>query len=299
MSISVERLGRTFFARVTGVDLTKPVSDRDLADIRQAIRDHAVLMFPGQPFTDETQEAFARNFGELEPGLYDPSQFTAPLGNLDEEGELLDPDSDKSKFLRANELWHSDSTYFPAPARLSFLSGRIVSPERGETQWADFRAAYRDMPPARQAELEDLIVIHDIQNSRRKMGRDLTPEERAKWPPVQHPLIRIHEDTGDRALYVGSQATQVVGKNEEESQVLFKELLDHATQDQFVYTHSWTPNEFVIWDNRRVVHRRRPWDETKYPRVMYRCTVWCEGPTVIDGKRVDEHARLNARMAAA
>lgn len=298
MSISVERLGRTFFARITGVDVTRPIDDATYGTIQQAIVDHAVVVIPGQEIGDDAQQAFAERFGEVEEGLFDPELITAPLGNLDDDGALRDPGSEMSRFMRANELWHSDSTYFDTPARLSFLSGRIVAPERGETQWADFRAAYQAMPAARQAELDGLIIEHDMQNSRRKMGRSLSPEERKKWPPVHHPLIRIHEDTGDKALYVGSQATHVLGWNEDESQALFKELLDYATQDEFVYTHSWTQWDLVIWDNRRVVHRRRPWDEDNVPRVMYRTTIQCAGPTVIDGQRVDEHARLHKRLAA-
>lgn len=298
MAISVELLGDTIFARITGVDVTRPINDAEYAGIKQAILDYGVVMFPGQQIDDEQQQAFATKFGEVEEGLFDPELITAPLGNLDDDGELRNPNSVMSKFLRANELWHSDSTYFPTPARLSFLSGRIVAQERGETQWADFRAAYRALPAARQTELDGLIVEHDMQNSRRKMGRALSPEERNKWPPASHPLIRIHEDTGDKALYLGSQATRIFNMDETKSDALINELLQFATQDQFVYTHKWTQWDLLIWDNRRVVHRRRPWDEGNVPRVMYRTTIQCAGPTVIDGKRVDEYARFHTPTAA-
>lgn len=298
-SLDVRRLGRTFFAEVRGVDLRETLSDEIVAEIRSAWMEHGVLVFPGQLLTDAQQVAFSLRFGDLEEDLIDPTKFIANLGNLDEDGKLRDPASLKSRFLRANQLWHSDSAYFPAAAKLSFLNGRKFSSDMigGQTQWADMRAAYDELPEGSRAAIEGKVVVHDMQTSRAKTGRLLSPEERAKWPPVTHPMVRVHEETGRKALYVGSQATCIVGAGEVESQKLFAELMDFATQDKFVHTHVWREGDLVCWDNRRVVHRQRPFDEAKFPRVVVRTTVRGTGPDVIDGKPVDEYARLKAMAA--
>ena len=144
MALDVTRLGRTFFAEVRGVDLRQEQPDEAIAAIRAAWMEHGVLVFPGQPLTDAQQVAFSRRFGPLEEDLMDATKFVANLGNVDEDGTLRDPSSLKSRFLRANQLWHSDSAYFDAPAKLSFLNGRVIVPDMigGETQWADMRAAW-------------------------------------------------------------------------------------------------------------------------------------------------------------
>jgi len=301
MPLTVKRLGRTFFAEVSGVDLSQRQSDATIAEIRAAWMEHGVLLFRDQKLTDEQQESYARRFGDLEHNLRDDTRYVAPLGNLNPDGTIRDPNSEQSRFLRANQLWHTDSAYFAAPAMLSFLNGRVVMPEmeKGETQWCDMLAAYEDLPQAKKDEIEDLIAWHDMQTSRKVTGRKLDEVEREKWPPVLHRMVRIHEETGKKIMYVGSQATCVVGWPEAKSRKLFIELMQHATQDKYVFEHKWSQWDFVCWDNRRVCHRQRPWDEAKYPRVMYRSTVAGTGPDVIDGKGVDEYARFQALKSKA
>jgi alpha-ketoglutarate-dependent 2,4-dichlorophenoxyacetate dioxygenase len=296
MTLGVKRLGRTFFAEVRGPDLREALSDATVAEIRAAWMDHGVLVFPDQMLTDAQQVAFSLRFGPLEEDLIDPTRFTANLGNVDEDGSLRDPSSLKSRFLRANQLWHSDSAYFPAAAKFSFLNGRRISAEMegGETQWADMRAAYEELSADKRALLDGKVVVHDMQTSRAKTGRLLSPEERAKWPPVHHPMVRVHEETGRPAMYVGSQATRVIGWGDDESQMLFAELMEFATQDRFVHTHRWRAGDLVCWDNRRVVHRQVAFDETKYPRVVVRTTCRGTAPDVVDGQPVDEFARARA-----
>ena len=296
MPLSVKRLGRTFFAEVRGLDLRDHLSDATVAEIRSAWMEHGVLVFPDQMLTDAEQVAFSLRFGPLEEDLIDPTKFIANLGNVDEDGSLRDPASLKSRFLRANQLWHSDRAYFPAAAKFSFLNGRRIAAdmEGGETQWADMRAAYDELSAGKKALIAGKVVVHDMQTSRAKTGRLLSPEERAKWPPVHHPMVRVHEETGRPALYVGSQATRVVGWSDEESQALFAELMDFATRERFVHTHRWREGDLVCWDNRRVVHRQVAFDEAKYPRVVVRTTCRGTAPDVEDGKPVDEFRRAQA-----
>ena len=294
--LDVTRLGRTFFAEVRGLDLREHLSDATIAAIRAAWMEHGVLVFPDQRLSDEQQIAYSRRFGPLEEDLMDATKFVANLGNVDEDGTLRDPASLKSRFLRANQLWHSDSAYFPAAAKLSFLNGRVIEPDMrgGETQWADMRAAWDELPDDKKRLIDGKVAIHDMQTSRKKTGRLLSPEERAKWPPVQHAMVRVHEETGRKALYVGSQATSLIDWSEADSQALFAELMAFATQDRFVHTHTWRPWDLVCWDNRRLVHRQVPFDEARYRRVMFRTTVRGSGPDAVDGRAIDEHARARA-----
>ena len=291
MSVQVTRLGKTFFAEVRGVDLSRPLSDGEFSDIRRALLDHGVLAFPGQHLTDDRQVAFSACFGPLEDDLMDPTQHLAFMSNLDENGAFRDPESRLSQFLRANQQWHSDSTFLQGPAKISLLSGRRVPPEGGETEWADMGAAWRALPDSRKRELDGLIVVHDFQRSRRKARHEFSAEERSRWPPLMHPLVRRHEDTGDKALYVGSQAETVVGMAEDEGRALIAELIEFSVRPEFVHGHRWSEGDIVAWDNRRVNHRGRPWPETEFARVMHRTTVKATGPTMDGDRAIDEYDR--------
>jgi alpha-ketoglutarate-dependent 2,4-dichlorophenoxyacetate dioxygenase len=297
MALNIERLEPTFFARVTGVDLTGRLDDAMIAEINDALLAHAVLHFPDQPVTDDQQEAFSLRYGPLEESFNNPEDNIARLSNRNPDGSLRDPESRQSRFLRANQLWHSDSTIFQAPARISFLSARAVPPVDGETEWADLHAAYEALPAALKAQADSLIVEHDFQNSRRRMGHEFTEAERKRWPPICHPLVRVHEETGEKALYVGSQAVRVVGWPDDQGKALIEELYDFVSQERFVHTHKWAVGDFVMWDNRRVNHRGRPWDETKYERALHRTTVRGRGPTMENGHPVNEFERLRQQAA--
>lgn len=287
--LSVKRLGRTFFAEVRGADLAKITDDAAYQAIYDALLEHAVLLFPDQELSDAEQEDFSKWFGPLEVTFEDDDYYVAHLSNVDEDGGVRDPNSRKSTFLRANQQWHSDSTVFQAPARISFLTAHEVPPEGGETQWADMHAAWEALPETRKAELDGLVLEHDFQNSRIKAGHKFDEEQRKRWPPLKHPLVRVHEITGKKALYVGSQATHVVGWPVDKGVALIDELIEFATQDRFVYTHKWSRHDLVIWDNRRVNHRGRPWNEDIYKRDLRRTTVKGSIPTMIDDEPVNEY----------
>jgi alpha-ketoglutarate-dependent 2,4-dichlorophenoxyacetate dioxygenase len=279
------------------VDLARVPDDETCRAIENALLEHAVLVFPGQPLTDAEQERFSGWFGPLEVTFEDDKYFVAHLSNIDADGAIRDPNSRKSTFLRANQLWHSDSTVFQAPARYSFLSARAVPPEGGETQWADLRAAWEELPEQRRCELDGLVLEHDFQNSRIKAGHKFDAEQRKRWPPLRHPLVRVHEKTGRKALYVGSQATHVVGWPLEKGVALIEELIAYATQERFIYTHRWLQHDLVIWDNQRVNHRGRPWDEEKYVRDLRRTTVKGRIPTMIGDQPVNEYEQAQLTEA--
>ncbi|MCG8546703.1 MAG: TauD/TfdA family dioxygenase, partial [Alphaproteobacteria bacterium] len=147
-------------------------------------------------------------------------------------------------------------------------------PEGGETQYVDTRAAYDALSPAMQERIETLVAEHSIFTSRAKLGfMDFSEEERDALPPVRWPLVRVQPETGRKALYLASHASHIVGWPVPEGRMLIHELMEHATQPQFVYTHRWRVGDIVAWDNRCTLHRARPYDDLKHRRDMRRATI--------------------------
>ncbi len=293
MGILVASVRGYFVARVSGIDLSKPLDDGGFAQVRDAFNHYAVLVFPEQRISDDQQIAFSERFGPLEVSIRKdrPRRIDNPrvsdISNVDERDRVVDPGDERAIYNAGNRLWHSDSSFKRVPAMASLLSGREVPPEGGETEYADLRAAWDALAAERKAGLDGLVVEHSFVYSRGLIGYDqFTDAERAAIPPVPQALVRTHPATGRKALYVGSHASHVIGRPVEESRALLLELLDFATQPQFVYSHAWRQHDLVIWDNRCVLHRGRPWDERRYRRVMHRTTVAGAGPTAIDGRPI-------------
>lgn len=286
MPLKVEKLHPLFVAEVSGVDLQQPVDDATFSEIRDAFETHSILVFRDQDVDDTRQIAFSERFGSLEQMLKGSMGDGTPIANLsnvDPQTDSIMPPTDKRAIRNsANMLWHTDSSFKRVPALASLLSGREVPPEGGETEFASTRAAYAALPDKRKLGLDDLVAEHSFAFSRGKVDPEmLNQEQRNEVPPVPHPLIRENPVTGQKALYVGSHASHILGRPVEEGRALLEALLDWATQPQFRYLHKWRPKDLVMWDNRCVLHRGRPWD-FKYRRVMRRTTVAGEGPTVSD-----------------
>jgi len=293
MGVLVASVRGDFVARVSGLDLSKPLDDGAFGQVRDAFHHYAVLVFPEQRISDDQQIAFSERFGPLEVSIRKdrPRRIANPrvsdISNVDERDRVFDPDDERAIYNAGNRLWHSDSSFKRVPAMASLLSGREVPPEGGETEYADLRAAWDALPADRKGGLDGLVVEHSFVYSRGLIGYDqFTDAERAAIPPVPQALVRTHPATGRKALYVGSHASHVIGRPVEESRALLRELLDFATQPQFVYRHAWRQHDLVMWDNRCVLHRGRPWDERRYRRVMHRTTVAGAGPTAIDGRPI-------------
>jgi alpha-ketoglutarate-dependent 2,4-dichlorophenoxyacetate dioxygenase len=285
MTITVTKRGKTFAAELRGVDLRGPLDPADQAAIQAAFDEYGVLALPDQDIDDDQQIAYSRGFGDLETSVRynQPGGSTRPelsyIGNVDPEGKLY-PVGDK-RSLPGTQRWHSDSSFKPVPAYASLLSARIVPPEGGETEFADLRAAWDALPDDMKQRAEGLVVEHDIIKSREKGGdRNTGESEQRRLPPVHQALVRPHPKNGRKALYIGAHAAHIVGWPDADSDAFLEELTEHATQPDFVYRHSWSAHDLVMWDNTRAVHRRRPWDAATYPRVMIRTTVAGDGPTV-------------------
>lgn len=289
MALVFEKLHPLFVAEVLGVDLTRPMDAPTIDAIRAAFEEHSVLVFRDQDVTDAQQLAFSEHFGPLERMLLGSQGAGTPfafLTNVDPETDAILPPDDKRMIRNSgNMMWHSDSSFKKVPALASILSGREVPDEGGETEFASLRGAYDALPEAMKQRIEGLVVEHSFAYSRGQVDPTmLNREQKDEVPPVLQSLVRQNPVNGRKAVYVGSHASHIIGMPVEEGRALLRQLLEHATQDRFVYTHKWRPKDIVMWDNRAVLHRGRPWDYTKYRRVMHRTTVAGRGPTVENGQ---------------
>ena len=258
-------------------------------ELLDAFNEYSVLVFPGQGLTDAQQIAFSERFGPLEqtigsiahnPNVRPEISFIA---NVDPDGNLIDPTDRRVIYHSANQMWHTDSSFKRVPALASALSGREVPPEGGETEFASMRVAYEALPVETTRRLEGRIAVHSFAYSRGKVaGGLLRPEDEAQVPPVEQVLIRTNPVNGRKSIYVASHASHIVGMPIEEGRALIAELIEFTTRPENVYRHVWTVGDLVMWDNRCMLHRGRPWDAKKYRRVMHRTTVAGVGPTVPD-----------------
>lgn len=287
MALSIRRLRDDFGAEISGVDLTRPIDEAVFAAIRDAFDEYSVLVFPGQKFDDESQIAFSRRFGPLETTISTNSgggTHIADISNVDPKtNEIIPVDGWLSKYNSGNEMWHTDSSFKPVPALASLLSGREVPPVGAETEFASMRIAYDDLSAAEQDRLEGLVAVHDFSYSRGLVDPKLMDEKQsAAVPPVRQAVIRTNPANGRKAFYSGSHAREIVGWPVEEGRALLKDLVARAVKPERVYTHKWRQFDLVIWDNRCILHRGRPWDKSRHRRVMHRTTVAGDGPTVPD-----------------
>jgi alpha-ketoglutarate-dependent 2,4-dichlorophenoxyacetate dioxygenase len=288
MTVTVQPTTPNFAAEVGDVDLGKPLSPEDLAAIRAAFTKYAVLVFPDQDFTDESHLDFARHFGPLETSVFairaDHKMRLQPqladVGNLDSENRILKTDDRVRLYQLGNRLWHTDSSFKRLPAYCSILHGRSIPPIGGQTEFADMRAAYDALPEATKQKIAGLVAEHSLMTSRAKLGfSDFNDDERKAFEPVPQVLVRRLQDSGRMSLYIASHAGSIRGMAQPEAEKLLKELIDHATQRQFVYTHRWRVNDLVMWDDRCTMHRGLAFDDQRYKRDMRRATVSDVAPT--------------------
>ena len=277
----VDKSRPTFIGEVSGIDLTRALSDAEVAAIHAGMDHYGVLVFHDQHLDDEQQIAFSRQLGKLEEATGDImsekdrrlSMHLNDISNLDKHGELLPRDDRRRLFGLGNLLWHSDSSFKDVPAKYSLLSARKIPSTGGNTEFADMRAAYDTLDDTMKAEVHDLICSHSQIFSRGILGfDDFTDAERAKWAPVRQRLVRRHPNTGRLSLYLASHAGGIEGWPMPEARSFLRDLNEHATQREFVYAHVWRPRDLVMWDNRVTMHRARRYDP-KEVRDMRRTTL--------------------------
>jgi alpha-ketoglutarate-dependent 2,4-dichlorophenoxyacetate dioxygenase len=278
----IDPVSRAFFAGVvSGIDLTRRLSDAEVAAVHAGMDQFGVLVFHDQQLSDDQQLAFSRQLGPLEQATGDiaapqdrrMSMDLNDISNLDKHGEVLPRDDRRRLFGLGNQLWHSDSSFKDVPAKYSLLSARKIPPAGGNTEFADMRAAYDALDEATKREVHNLICAHSQIFSRGILGfDDFTEAERLKWAPVRQRLVRRHPSSGRLSLYLASHAGGIEGWPVPEARAFLRDLTEHATQRQFVYAHVWKPWDLVMWDNRVTMHRARRYDP-KEVRDMRRTTL--------------------------
>ena len=276
-------LGPGFGVEVRGVGILDVATDADAYKaVRAAFEEHSLLVFRGQPVADDVQAAFSRAFGPLEltkVSSVGQNTFYSRLTNT-ANGKIVPPDHRQVLVAKANALWHTDSSFKKTPALASVLTARVLPDDGGDTEFTSTRLAWERLPREMQTRLKDAVATHSYANSRDQIHPDLATEiERRALPPVRWRLNWRNPANDRRALYVASHAYAIDGMDERDARQLLAQLLDEATRREFVYSHKWRQGDTVMWDNRAMLHRGRPWDYAR-ERTMVRTTI---SATVADG----------------
>ena len=298
MAIEIQPFdGKTLGATVTGVDLSS-LSNADWETIEAAFLEHAALLFPGQFLSEPDQVAFGKRFGPIE--VLRENRESVSISNKKADGTVYAPDDFRYKTLRGNEGWHHDSTYMPVAARAGLLSAIEVPSSGGETALADARAGYDALDAATKTRIEGLEAYHSLYASQAKIGHVVESGSgygyHEQGAPLR-PLVKTHPVTKRKALCIGRHTFRIECMDDVEALALLDALLEATCQPEHVYTHSWTPGDLLVWDNRCVLHRACPYDTTE-ARVLLGTRIAGDPATEHAPAFADEHASAFARTQA-
>jgi taurine dioxygenase len=280
LPISVRALTANLGAEISGVKLAEDISDDVFQAIYQAYLRYQVLLFPPQDLPPGRQVEFARRFGEVQ--IHVMNQYHADgfpelyrLSNLDDRGRPNGRHPDKGTLY-----WHTDGSWRRVTGQATIIYGEVVPKVGGETHFCDMYGAYERLDPGWKSRIANLRAMHNLDFSRtRRHGEDpMSEAQRRETPPVDHPVVRTHPETGRKCLYLGDHAESIVGMPYAEGRALIEELNALAVHPDLTYEHRWTPKELIVWDNRCVMHRATPYDPATQGRVVRRCTVLGEIP---------------------
>jgi len=278
-----------FGAEIRGVTLAQVAADDALYnDVRDVFEERSVLLFRGQGIDNDAQFDFTRRFGEPEVvpvGTAGMGGHFITLSNFGKDGQVVPPDHRYALRNKANQLWHTDSSFKATPALASILSARVVPAHGGETEFVSTRLAFERFEAALQQRLENSFAWHNYAHSKGKIAKDLaSPAEREAFPPVCWRMVWRNPVNGRKSLYLASHACGVEGMSAAEGLAFIDELTEKATAAGTSYTHAWKAGDVVMWDNRATMHRGRPWpgDEA---RLMVRTTVSASAADGLDTMR--------------
>lgn len=276
----IRPLTPAFGAEIIGVDFSVPIDDATFAAIYRAFLDHQVLLFGRQELPPASQVAFARRFGEVQIHVmnqYHESEHPElyRLSNLDENGHPNGRYPDKGTLA-----WHTDGSWRRVTGQATIIYSEIAPRVGGETHFCDMYGAYDRLSAAWKARLQPLRAVHNLDFSRtRRHGEDpMTEAQRQAVPPVDHPIIRTHPETGRKAVFLGDHAEYVVGMDYDEGRALIEAVNAMIVHPDLTYGHRWGPHEMLIWDNRCTMHRVTEYDPATERRVIRRCTVLGDVP---------------------
>jgi alpha-ketoglutarate-dependent 2,4-dichlorophenoxyacetate dioxygenase len=279
MPLTVEPILPRFGAECSGLDLTRPLSEAEVKQVTEAMDTWGVTVWRNTGMNDEQHVEFSRNFGYLERvPRREGVRFRLPhrelfdASNLNVDGEITE-DEAAIQYRKGDRLWHTDSAFMEKRTSYSLLLAHSVPPEGGDTSFADTRSAYDDLPQDTKDFLEGKVGVNTLWWSRKMAGADISDEEVDERPKARHPLVHVHEGSGRKALFIAAHTMDVEGMPKEEGRALIKQLIEHATQPQYVFNVKWHVGDMVIWDNLCSMHRGGDYDYAKYPRDMRRTTV--------------------------
>jgi alpha-ketoglutarate-dependent 2,4-dichlorophenoxyacetate dioxygenase len=278
--MKLHMLGKGFAAEIKDIDLKEPVSASTIDSIEDALQAYGVLVFRDQGLTEADQVRVGEAFGPLDGGLRKAtgaaSRFShealIDIGNVALDGEVSERGDPRLLSRLANQLWHSDSSFQNIAVTYSMLSAVVVPAEGGQTEWCDLKSAYEALPETMQQTLDGLLAVHSAFHSRRLLGDDqYSAEQLARFPPVKRPLVHRHPFDGRKVMHPSVHIESIEGMTVPEGRLLVAELLEHATQEAFVYRHHWRVGDYVMWDNRSTLHRGRRYD-LRHRRDLRRTT---------------------------
>jgi alpha-ketoglutarate-dependent taurine dioxygenase len=270
-SITVTPTTPRIGAEVGGIDLTRPLGNRQAEELHQALLEHQVLFFRDQPLDVESHKALGRHFGELHVHPNTPGPEGHP--------EVLPIHADANSKRVAGERWHSDVSCDPEPPLGSILHLHTVPPSGGDTLFASMYAAYEALSPQMKRYLEGMTALHSGERSYRRTNRLLGVDDRGKvFPQASHPVVRTHPETGRKALFVNRGFTYRINEvPEEESDAILEYLYRHAERADFQVRFQWRPHSVAFWDNRCVQHLA-VWDYFPHVRSGRRITIKGDRP---------------------
>ena len=265
-----------FGCEIVGLSLAEAVAPEIFAKVYEAFLAYKLILFRNVDLPPAAQVAFARRFGEVQVHVMNQYHGFAEhpeiymLSNRDAEGRPNGKHPDKGTLY-----WHTDGSWRNVGTTATMMYSEVVPEAGGNTEFADMEAAYRLLDPALKARIDGRKAIHNLDFSRtRRHGHDpMTPEQKAKVPPVPHPIVRVHPETAAKCIYLGDHAESIEGMPYDEGRALIEDLNIAATPPAAVYSHTWAPGQCIVWDNRSTLHRATGFDTARHLRVMRRCTI--------------------------
>lgn len=287
MIIKTRDLFPDFVGFVSDINLKEILSDSLIKELDTAVNKYAVLIFKDQNITDDEQVRFTEYFGKIEASGKTSnitkdkdrrlSSDLADVSNLDKDNKPFTLNDPRRIFNLGNRLWHTDSSFKPVPAKYSLLSGRNVSKEGGNTEFADMRSVYDNLDAKTKNKIEKMICEHSLIYSRQRLGfdmvRELSPDGIKNFKPVEQPLVRNNKLTNRKTVFLSSHIGKIKDWTRPDSMCFIDDLIEYATKEKFLYVHKWMQNDLVIWDNRQTMHRARAFDDLTEYRDMRRTTV--------------------------
>ena len=267
-------------AEITGFDFGAPMSDERFAALHDAFLEWQVLVFSGKEVPPERQVELARRFGEVQVHVMD--QYHAEgypelyrLSNLDEHGKPSGRHPD-----RGTLAWHTDGSWQARTGLATMMYAVEIPAQGGETWFCDMYSALDGLPPETRERVDPLRAVHNLDFSRTRRHGDepMTEAQRRQVPPVAHPVVRTHPETGRDCLFLGDHAETIEGMDHAAGRAFVDELNETAARTGTVYRHRWRPRQLVVWDNRCLMHRATGYDTARERRVIRRCTVLGDAP---------------------